>query len=45
MAYVGITRGEEALFLTNAYARTLYGRTQYNRPSRLLEQIKTERLK
>ena len=34
LAYVGITRAEEALFLTNAYSRTLYGRTQYNRPSR-----------
>ena len=33
LAYVGITRAEEALYLTNAFSRTLYGRTQYNRPS------------
>ncbi|WP_458102863.1 DNA helicase PcrA [Enterococcus faecalis] len=44
LAYVGITRAEEALFLTNAYSRTLYGRTQYNRPSRFLEEIEAERL-
>ncbi len=44
LAYVGITRAEEALFLTNAYSRTLYGRTQYNQPSRFLEEIEAERL-
>lgn len=30
LAYVGITRAEEELFMTNAFSRTLYGRTQYN---------------
>lgn len=44
LAYVGITRAEEALFLTNAFSRTLYGRTQYNRPSRFLEEIDQELL-
>lgn len=39
LAYVGITRAEEVLYLTNAQARTLYGRTQYNRPSRFLGEI------
>ncbi|MBO0461420.1 DNA helicase PcrA [Enterococcus sp. DIV1298c] len=44
LAYVGITRAEEALFVTNAFSRTLYGRTQYNRPSRFLEEIDQELL-
>ncbi|MGM9902402.1 ATP-dependent DNA helicase PcrA [Enterococcus sp. 10A9_DIV0425] len=44
LAYVGITRAEEALFLTNAFSRTLYGRTQYNRPSRFVEEIDQELL-
>ena len=34
LAYVGITRAEEILFLTNANTRTLFGKTSYNRPSR-----------
>ncbi|NTM34701.1 DNA helicase PcrA [Enterococcus faecium] len=44
LAYVGITRAEEALYLTNAFCRTLYGRTQYNRPSRFVEEIDQELL-
>ncbi|MFD2728724.1 DNA helicase PcrA [Enterococcus camelliae] len=39
LAYVGITRAEKQLFLTNAQTRNLYGRSQYNRPSRFLEEI------
>ena len=39
LAYVGITRAEEQLFLTNAFSRTIYGRTQYNKPSRFIEEI------
>ena len=39
LAYVGITRAEEKLFITNASSRTLYGRTQYNRPSRFIKEI------
>jgi DNA helicase-2/ATP-dependent DNA helicase PcrA len=42
LAYVGITRAEEVLYVTNAFSRTLYGRTQYNRPSRFLEEIEAE---
>jgi DNA helicase-2/ATP-dependent DNA helicase PcrA len=39
LAYVGITRAREELFLTNAYGRMLYGRTQVNDPSRFLDEI------
>ena len=34
LAYVGITRAEQLLFVTNANTRTLFGKTSYNRPSR-----------
>ena len=44
LAYVGITRAEEKLFISNAQSRTLYGRTQYNRPSRFIEEIDGELL-
>lgn len=44
LAYVGITRAEEILFMTNAFSRTLYGKTQYNRPSRFLNEIDEELL-
>lgn len=44
LAYVGITRAEETLYLTNAFSRTLYGKTQYNRPSRFIEEIPEELL-
>lgn len=39
LAYVGITRAEENLYLTNAFSRTLYGKTQYNQPSRFVAEI------
>lgn len=39
LAYVGITRAEKKLYLTNAYSRLFYGRTQANRPSRFIEEI------
>ena len=39
LAYVGITRAEERLYLTNAWSRTLFGATQYNPPSRFLDEI------
>ena len=42
LAYVGITRAEQKLFLTNAYSRLLYGRTQTNRPSRFILEIGEE---
>lgn len=39
LAYVGITRARERLYLTHAWCRTLWGNTQYNPPSRFLEEI------
>ncbi|WP_420824510.1 DNA helicase PcrA [Vagococcus coleopterorum] len=39
LAYVGITRAEEKLVISNAYSRTLYGQTKYNQPSRFIEEI------
>lgn len=39
LAYVGITRAEEVLFMTNANTRTLFGKTSYNRPTRFLREI------
>lgn len=44
LAYVGITRAEEVLYLTNANARTLFGRTNYNRPSRFIKEISEDLL-
>lgn len=42
LAYVGITRAEEKLYLTNALSRALYGRVQSNRPSRFLAEVDDE---
>jgi DNA helicase II / ATP-dependent DNA helicase PcrA len=39
LAYVGITRARERLYLTNAWSRSLWGNTQYNPPSRFLDEI------
>lgn len=39
LAYVGITRAEKQLYLTNARLRTLYGRTNTNPPSRFIAEI------
>lgn len=39
LAYVGITRAKEKLYLTNAYSRMMYGRTQNNPSSRFLDEI------
>jgi DNA helicase-2/ATP-dependent DNA helicase PcrA len=39
LAYVGITRAEEELYLTNAQMRTLFGRTSFNPESRFLSEI------
>jgi DNA helicase II / ATP-dependent DNA helicase PcrA len=39
LAYVGITRARERLYLTHAWSRTLFGQTQYNPPSRFLGEI------
>ena len=45
LAYVGITRAEETLYLMNANQRVLYGKTNYNRPSRFISEIDDELLK
>jgi len=42
LAYVGITRAEKNLYLTNASMRTLYGKTQTNPQSRFIEEIDSE---
>jgi DNA helicase II / ATP-dependent DNA helicase PcrA len=39
LAYVGITRARERLYLTHAWSRTLFGQTAYNPPSRFLGEI------
>ena len=44
LAYVGITRAKEKLFLTHAWSRNLYGSSQYNPPSRFLDEIPGELL-
>lgn len=45
LAYVGITRARQQLYLTNAYSRTMFGRTQNNQPSRFLDEIDEADLK
>ncbi len=42
LAYVGITRARERLYLTNAWSRTLFGSTSYNQPSRFLKEVPEE---
>ena len=44
LAYVGITRAEKVLYLTNANSRLLYGRTNYNQPTRFLREISSDLL-
>ena len=39
LAYVGITRAEQRLYMTHATTRTLYGSTQYNPPSRFVKEL------
>ena len=39
LAYVGITRARDRLHLSHAWARTMFGSTQYNPPSRFLDEI------
>lgn len=41
LAYVGVTRAKDRLFLSSAYGRTLWGATSYNPPSRFLNEIPT----
>lgn len=39
LAYVGITRAKQRLYLTHAWNRSLWGGTNYNPPSRFLKEI------
>ena len=39
LAYVGLTRARERLYVTHAWQRMLYGQSQYNPPSRFLGEI------
>jgi len=39
LAYVGITRAQQRLYLCHAWSRTLFGQTQYNPPSRFLAEL------
>ena len=39
LAYVGITRAERQLYVTNAITRTMYGRISADKPSRFLAEI------
>ncbi|MGT2930525.1 DNA helicase PcrA [Streptococcus dentasini] len=44
LAYVGITRAEQVLYLTNANSRTLFGKSSFNRPTRFIKEISDELL-
>jgi DNA helicase-2/ATP-dependent DNA helicase PcrA len=45
LAYVGITRARERLYLCHAWSRTLFGTSSYNPPSRFLSEIPSELLR
>lgn len=42
LAYVGITRAEQRLYMSRARMRTLYGKTNMNPPSRFLSEVPEE---
>ena len=42
LAYVGITRARQRLYLTHAWTRNVHGASLYNAPSRFLEEIPEE---
>ena len=39
LAYVGITRAQDNLYLTSAWSRMLFGGSNYNPPSRFLQEL------
>ncbi|MBA3926865.1 DNA helicase PcrA [Listeria rustica] len=39
LAYVGITRAEQELYITSAFSRMLYGRSTANKESRFIDEI------
>ncbi len=45
LAYVGITRARQRLYLTHAWSRSLWGGVNYNPPSRFLKEIPEELIK
>jgi DNA helicase-2/ATP-dependent DNA helicase PcrA len=44
LAYVGVTRAKDQLYLVNAFRRTLYGRDELARPSPFLDDIPADLL-
>jgi DNA helicase-2/ATP-dependent DNA helicase PcrA len=42
LAYVGITRAREKLHVSHAWSRNLFGTSQYNPPSRFIEDIPSD---
>jgi DNA helicase II / ATP-dependent DNA helicase PcrA len=42
LAYVGITRARQRLYMTHAWCRSLFGSTQYNPVSRFMNEIPVE---
>jgi DNA helicase II / ATP-dependent DNA helicase PcrA len=42
LAYVGITRARQRLYMTHAWCRSLFGSTQYNPVSRFMNEIPAE---
>ena len=42
LAYVGITRAQQRLYLAHAWSRQLFGSTNYNPPSRFIDEIPAE---
>ncbi|HHV37961.1 MAG TPA: DNA helicase PcrA [Tepidimicrobium sp.] len=42
LCYVAITRAEELLYISHARIRTIYGRTNYSRPSRFIDELPKE---
>lgn len=39
LCYVAMTRAEKLLYITHAKLRTIYGKTNYSRPSRFIDEI------
>jgi len=42
LMYVAVTRAEDTLIMSNANARTVWGKTQYMRPSRFISEIPSD---
>ena len=42
LCYVGITRARERLYITHANYRSLFGQSQYNPPSRFIDEVPEE---